>query len=145
MSRKESTSSGKSIRFSDFKENIINSKEKLSVENNSMSRLQIYHEYNNPSVRFSISSNQEEISKEEAYEDVIELNSLSGRRYFEEYVSNILIIKLKILFIHISVHLIQLYFSYFSNVELSQKKQTAHMIQCRLNWLNLLMKQFKYR
>ena len=97
MSRKESTSSGKSIRFSDFKENVINSKEKLSVENNSMSRLQIYHEYNNPSVRFSISSNQEEISKEEAYEDVIELNSLSGRRYFEEYVSYIFVIRLKIL------------------------------------------------
>ena len=144
MSRKESTSSGKSIRFSDFKENVINSKEKLSVENNSMSRLQIYHEYNNPSVRFSISSNQEEISKEEAYEDVIELNSLSGRRYFEEYVSNILIIKLKILFIS-RCTLFGFIFSYFSNVELSQKKQTAHMIQCRLNWLNLLMKQFKYR
>ena len=86
MSRKESTSSGKSIRFADFKENIINSKENLSLENHSTSRLQIYHEYNNPSVRFSISSNQEEISKEEEYEEVLEMNSLKGRRYFEEYV-----------------------------------------------------------
>ena len=88
MSRKESTSSTKSVRFLDLKENIIKSQENMSLVNHSTSRLQIYHEYNNPSVRFSISSNQEEISKEETDEDGLESNSLKGQRYFEEYVSH---------------------------------------------------------
>ena len=84
MRRKESTASTKSIRFLDLKENIINSKEDTSLASHSTSRLQIYHEYNNPSVRFSESSNQEEISKQETYDDALELNSFKGHRYSEE-------------------------------------------------------------
>lgn len=86
MRRKESTASTKSIRFLDLKENIINSKEETSLVSHSTSRLQIYHEYNNPSVRFSVSSNQEEISKQETYDDALELNSFKGHRYSEEVV-----------------------------------------------------------
>ena len=68
----------------DLKENIINSKEDTSLVSHSTSRLQIYHEYNNPSVRFNITSNQEEISKQETYDHALELNSFKGHRYSEE-------------------------------------------------------------
>ena len=79
----ESFSSIRSATFSDFKE--IMEEQNLTknsiLVNHSSPRLR-YHEYNNPSVKFSISSSQE-ISKDTT-SDGVETTSLKGQRYFEE-------------------------------------------------------------
>jgi hypothetical protein len=79
----ESFSSIRSATFSDFNEIMEepNLAKNSILVNHSSPRLR-YHEYNNPSVKFSISSYQE-ISKDTT-SDGLETSSLKGQRYFEE-------------------------------------------------------------
>ena len=77
----ESLSSIKSATFSDFKE-IIEETEINSIILNHSSSKSRYHEYNNPSVKFSISSYQE-ISKDTDNE-ALETTSYKGQKYLEE-------------------------------------------------------------
>ena len=79
----ESFSSIRSATFSDFKEIMEdqNLTKNSILVNHSSPRLR-YHEYNNPSVKFSMSSYQE-ISKDTT-SDGLDTSSLRGQRYFEE-------------------------------------------------------------